>query len=70
MRFMVIRKFKMSFKKVWHMVCRCSGGWIGVVLFCLEAMANYQTITFFPVKIMQLGICNVVFDSLCGDNKV
>ena len=26
MRFMVIRKFKMSFEVAWHTECRCSGG--------------------------------------------
>ena len=41
-----------------HVVCR----WFGVVLCGLRAMANCQTITFFPVYIMQTGICKVVFD--------
>ena len=31
MRFVVIKKFKMSFKVVWHMVCGCLG-WFGVVI--------------------------------------
>ena len=36
MLFMVKRKFKIIFKMVWHIQCRCSG-WFGVVWF--EAMA-------------------------------
>ena len=46
------------------------GGLLGIVLCCLGALANCQTITFFPVKIMQLGICNVVLDPVCGDKKL
>ena len=54
MRFVVIKKFKMSFKVVWHTVCGCSG-WFGVVICGLGTIAYCRTITFFPVQIMQLG---------------
>ena len=48
MPFVVIKKFEMSFKVVWHTVCGCSG-WFGVVMCGLGTIAYCRTITFFPV---------------------
>ena len=45
MRFVVIKKFKMSFKVVWLTVCECSG-WFGVVICGLGTIAYCRAITF------------------------
>ena len=42
------KKFKMSFKVVWHTICGCSG-WFGGVICGLGTIAFCRTITFFPV---------------------
>ena len=61
MRFVVIKKFKMSFKVVWHTVCGCLG-WFGVVICGLGTIAYCRTITFFSSKDHAVRHFYLVFD--------
>ena len=68
---MMIRKFKMSFKLVWHIVSECSG-WFGVVLCGFWAIAMP---TVEPLHSFQFRSCSKVFaiwvlTPCCGDKKV
>ena len=60
MRFVVIKKFKMSFKVVWHMVCGCSG-WFGVVICGVGTRLTVEPLHCFQHRSCSLALLFVFF---------